>query len=47
LTRQIADYSKKTEILERKQQELDTATKKVEMLKKFLTILPKKLKQNW
>ncbi|MCW3168315.1 ribonuclease Y [Chryseobacterium sp. 09-1422] len=36
LDRQIADYAKKTEILERKQQELDSATsKKVEMLEKI------------
>jgi ribonuclease Y len=32
----------------KKQQELDIATaQKVEMLEKFLTILPKKLKMNW
>lgn len=36
LDRQIADYAKKTEVLERKQQELDSATsKKVEMLEKI------------
>lgn len=36
LDRQIADYSKKNEVLERKQQELDTATaKKVEVLEKI------------
>lgn len=36
LDRQIADYAKKTEILERKRQELDSATsKKVEMLEKI------------
>jgi len=36
LDRQIADYAKKNEILDRKQQELDTATaKKVEILEKI------------
>ncbi|KQS92177.1 MULTISPECIES: ribonuclease Y [Chryseobacterium] len=36
LDRQIADYAKKNEIIERKQQELDSATaKKVEMLEKI------------
>lgn len=36
LDRQIADYAKKNEILDRKQQELDTATaKKVEVLEKI------------